>query len=166
MNRTITIEQSSTWSIRGRSLRKCKYSSCPGRYLQSCLAWREVSFDLRYGMERTWVSYDATLSCTERRSSTFPVTSVYQGVVIWSHQINSNRPTFRNQKTLSTSSMKILKCNRWSGGTKADLFFGSPGEALWRIFKDSNFWYCSNLKGSVGSFWWRAWNNCLDSERP
>lgn len=82
MDRTITIEPSSTWSIRGRSLRKCKYSSCPGRILQSCLTWREVSFDLQYGMERTWVSYDGTLNCTERRSSTFPVTSVYQGVVI------------------------------------------------------------------------------------
>jgi hypothetical protein len=121
---------------------------------------------LRYGMERTWVSYDTTLSCTERRSSTFPVTSVYQGVVIRSHRNIGNRPTFRNQKTLSTSSMKVFICNRWSGGTKTDLSFGSPGEARWRIFKDPIFWYCSNLKGSFGIFLWRAWNDCLDSERP
>lgn len=166
MDWTITIEPSSTWSIRGRSLRKCKYSSSPGRILQSCLAWREVSFDLRYGMERTWVSYDAILRCTERRSSTFPVTSVYQGVVIRSHRNNGSIQTFRNQKTVSTLSMEILKCNRWSGGTKAELSFGSPGEARWRIFKDSIFWYCSSLKGLVGSFLWRAWNDCLDSERP
>jgi hypothetical protein len=165
MDRTITVEPSSTWSIRSRSLRKSKYSSCPGRILQSCLAWGKVSFDLRYNLERTWVSYDATLSCTESRSSAFPVTSVYQGVVIRSHRINGNRPTFRNQKTLSTSSMKILKCNRWSGDTKADLSFGSPGEARWRIFNDSISWYCSNLRGSAGIFLWRAWNDCLDSER-
>lgn len=61
--------------------------------------------------------------------------------------------------------MEILKCHRSSGGTKTVLFFGSPGEARWRIFKNSIFWYCSSLKESVGSFWWRAWNDFLDGRR-
>ena len=57
-----------------------------------------MSFDLRYGMEHTWVSYEATLSCTERRSSTFPVISVYQGAVIRSHRIMKTDQPFETRK--------------------------------------------------------------------